>query len=305
MNVSLAELRRTMYQRYDPNTRRLAPATFFEDSRTRAFRPGDLAELYHENTKYVPGVMDRARRSIAEFERRSMRYVAARIDQDYAGRERVALPEPAPLDCPMAEALRSRRSRRQYGPGVVSTEALSQLLNFACGVTATREIADDDLDGVRKHFRAYPSAGALYPVEVYPVVRRSQDLDPGVYYYVPTRHRLRSLLPDDVPTMEEALDPTSGAVGFENASVIVVLTGAFPRATSKYGPRGYRYVLQESGHLAQNLLLVASGLGLRSVPLGGFYDDLLNDLLGVDGVEEAALYAVAVGTDPERGEVDR
>lgn len=305
MNVSLAELRRTMYQRYDPNTRRLAPATFFEDSKERAFEPGGLAELYHENTKYVPGVMDRVRRSIAEFERRSMRYVGARIDQDYAGRERVALPEPAPLECPVTEALRARRSYRQYGREPVSSEALSRLLQSACGVTATRDVAEEDLDGDRKHFRAYPSAGALYPVEVYPIVLRSDDLERGIYYYVPRRHELRVLQTELGPVVEEALDPTSGAVDVAAASVVVVLTGAFPRSTSKYGPRGYRYVLQESGHLAQNLQLVATGLGLRSVPLGGFYDDPLNDLLGIDGVDEAALYALVVGTDLERGEVNR
>jgi SagB-type dehydrogenase family enzyme len=79
------------------------------------------------------------------------------------------------------------------------------------------------------------------------------------------------------------------------ASVVLVLSAVCARSTAKYGDRGYRYLLLEAGHVAQNVVLAATGLGLGVVNLGGFLDDELSGLLKLDPESETVLYGAAVG----------
>jgi SagB-type dehydrogenase family enzyme len=81
----------------------------------------------------------------------------------------------------------------------------------------------------------------------------------------------------------------------QHANVILFLTTVFKRTQRKYGPRGYRYVLLEAGHVAQNFCLLAAERNLGSLCIGGFMDYSTNRFLGIDGLEEAAIYAVAIG----------
>ena len=81
----------------------------------------------------------------------------------------------------------------------------------------------------------------------------------------------------------------------EKAGIVIVLTGVFGRSKIKYGERAYRFVLFEAGHAMQNICLTGTVFGLGTCPVGGFVDDNMNDLLNIDGIEEAALYAVTVG----------
>jgi SagB-type dehydrogenase family enzyme len=79
------------------------------------------------------------------------------------------------------------------------------------------------------------------------------------------------------------------------ASLVVIMVAVFARTCRKYGERGYRFVLLDCGHVAQNLHLVATAIGLGSVGIGGFLDDELNDVLDLDGVGEAVVHTIAVG----------
>ena len=83
----------------------------------------------------------------------------------------------------------------------------------------------------------------------------------------------------------------------ETPALAVVLIARLPRVQAKYGERGYRFVLQESGHIAQNLSLASAALGLAAACVGGFFDDAMNLLIGVDGEREVALYAILIGRD--------
>lgn len=286
-----------MSQRYNPNATGLGARSFVEQYGGHAFEDGDVAELFHENTKLTRALSTRVGRSKAALDDHPvLRLFQSEVESDYGGRDLVELPTDVELSGSLADALHKRRSVRTYGTEGLSASALSTLLLYSCGVTAEHEVTDPAFSATQR-FRAYPSPGALYPVEVYPIVVHATDLDPGVYYYSQPRHGLRPLSTDGTVDLEALLyDP----VADETPSVLLVLTGAFWRAKIKYGPRGYRYVLQESGHLTQNLLLVASAANVAAVPLGSFRDDAVNDLLGVDGVDEAALYAVALGSPPDR-----
>lgn len=294
MDIELGQLRSVMHQRVDVTTRWLRERSYVEAAKTRAFDHHQLAELYHENTKYRPATMTVPNRSARAFDRPALRFVQSVIGPDYPGVELIGLPQPrsAPTGG-LQGAIRTRRSPIGFRGAGVEFDRLAGLLHFAGGVTDrvhTSEAAET------KPLRAYPSAGALYPVETYVLVRRCDGLADGVYYYPAEQAGLRALRVDpsgfDTAIRMALVGEDHPAV---NAPILIVLTGAFWRSMAKYGSRGYRYVLLESGHLAQNLQLVAGGLDLDALPVGGFFDDRINDLIGVDGVDEAAVYLLAVG----------
>lgn len=206
----------------------------------------------------------------------------------YPGKQDVPLPQPArEVGCDLFQAIMARESVRQFRREAISGEQFGQLLFSGAGIREVRP-----LDGYRDYRRNAPSAGNLGSVDIYPVVLRVETHAPGVYHYSPAEHRL-NLLSDQDPAAGLAhwlLQPS-----FRDAAAILVLGSSLGRVRAKYGIRGYRYACFDAGHAAQNLCLTAEGLGLVACPLGSFDDDRVNEMLGLDGMEEAALYAVAVG----------
>ena len=176
-----------------------------------------------------------------------------------------------------------RRSRRNYDPNsVMSLVQLSQLLYLAQGITW------DD-----REFRTVPSSGALYPLEIYPIVNRVEGLEQGLYHHGIQHHNLELVKAGDLrqPLIRAGLNQAF----LGEAAVCFVVSGIFQRTRWKYHERTYRYVLTEVGHLGQNLYLASTALGLGVCCIGAFFDDQLNQLLEIDGDEEAALYLVTVG----------
>jgi SagB-type dehydrogenase family enzyme len=141
--------------------------------------------------------------------------------------------------------------------------------------------------------RAAPSAGALYPIELYVVVNNVRYLQQGLYHYSSRRHALDLVKTDDYRARITRCCLHQDFVG--RAAVALVMTAIFHRTTDRYGQRGNRYVYMEAGHISQNIYLQAASLGLGSVAVGAFNDEKLNTLLGVDGQEEMAIYVHAVG----------
>lgn len=155
----------------------------------------------------------------------------------------------------------------------------------------------DRFGGATMSYRSAPSAGALYPVELYVATERVKDLPPGLYHYDVAHNQLEQLGGDAAKEVEGAL-PSASRGG---AAAYIVLTGVFARTQAKYNVRAYRYVLLDAGHVAGNLALTAAakGLGVRLLP--HFDDGALNQALGLDGEEEACLLVVALDT-AEAGE---
>ena len=202
----------------------------------------------------------------------------------YADAPRVTLPDPyAVPDVSLAEAIQARRSVRDYASRSLSMEELSTLLHAAQGITQPRT-----------GFRAAPSAGALYPLETYTVVHDVAGLEAGLYHYAVHEHRLELLQPGDLrPAVTRAglWQPFLGQAG-----VCLILAAVFQRTRWRYRERTYRYVMLEAGHVAQNIYLAATAIGLGACAVGAFDDNDLNDLLGLDGRQEAAVYLISVGT---------
>jgi len=191
---------------------------------------------------------------------------------------------------PFHALTRSRRSTRDFSGAAVTRADFDGLLSTACGVTGALTAA-----GRQVNLRAYPSSGALYAVEIYPVVFRVDGLEPAVYHYRASDNVLEVVRPRIDPSIVvgAALPVERNMVA--GAAVLVCLTGCFARHERKYGPGGYRMLVAEAGHISQNLILAATALGLSARPFGGVFDDLLNRDLGLDAAEEQFLLAVVVG----------
>jgi SagB-type dehydrogenase family enzyme len=199
----------------------------------------------------------------------------------FEGEGRIELPEPLfDGDVSVEEALLARRSTREYSGEPLTLQEVSQLLWVAQGITDPRG------------FRTAPSAGALYPLEVYVVVGDIEYLAEGVYKYKPHGHELMKVLDGDRRTelAKAALDQT----WIEEAAIDVVITAVYERTTMKYGERGIRYVHIEVGHAAQNLCLQATAMDLGIVTVGAFYDEQVTEILNLPE-KENPLYIIPIG----------
>jgi len=205
--------------------------------------------------------------------------------KEYPGKPGIELPPPEPrASLPLDQALRLRRSVRDFAPKPLSREHLSYLLWASTGIQRREQGLE---------LRTAPSAGALYPVETYLAVNNAEGVPPGVYHYSVRHHRLEQLHQGDV-----SQKLTSAAMGQRmclRCSVVFIWTAIFSRSKWKYGERAYRYVYLDAGHIAQNLALAATSLGLGSCPVGALFDDEVNDIIGVDGVDESTIYMTVVG----------
>lgn len=253
----------------------------------RAPELDDPAEVFHEASKLSPAVVDHRVRGGSLLQRdEHLRASVVRAVKRHPQARRVPLPQPRLGGLSLSAALRQRESQREFGSRPLKTVEVATLLHAAYGVTHRLVTADHPL-------RAAPSGGALYPLEIYPIISRVEALPPGLYHYDPLRGALEALREADPRPELEGLTVYPHLL--VPASIVFVMTAMFWRSRFKYGLRGYRFALLEAGHVGQNLLLAAAALGLAAVPIGGFYDRRVDGFLGVDGVNESAVYAVSVG----------
>lgn len=255
--------------------------------------PGDPAEAYHEASKVAPSQIGRqfggARRLAASPD---LLLSATRAVKRQGG-PMIVLPDAASLDLPLGEAIRQRRSMRDFDSGPIAFDALAALLHAGYGVTRVLPPGDDR---PALSQRSVPSGGALYPLELYAAAVRVGKLEPGLYHFDPLWPGLEVLRPGLTGEHLAALSTYPEIAS--SCAVLVFVAAIFGRTRFKYGLRGYRFALLEAGHVLQNVVLAATALGLAAVPLGAFYDRRTDAFLGLDGVNESTLYAVALGPEP-------
>src|SRR5262249_39757680 len=142
-------------------------------------------------------------------------------------------------------------------------------------------------------FKPTPSGGARNPFEAYVVARAVEGLAPGVYHYAGIDHSLGLVRPGPVPSFTTLV---GGQTWFEDAGAIIFLVADFQRCWWKYPhPTGFRVILLEAGHVAQNLLLAAAHHRLAATPTCALSDRAVEVLLGLDRVTKAAVHSVALG----------
>jgi SagB-type dehydrogenase family enzyme len=199
---------------------------------------------------------------------------------------------PAVPDSPLSGLIRRRRSCRAYLPRAMPISCVSALAAAAYGI-----VESTNMEGVGTFVRrSVPSAGGLFPLELFIFLQRVEGLSDGLYHYDVRAHSLEPLREDPIADLAPFLYPYPFV---RDANLVFVVAAVFERNQKKYGPRGYRYTLLEAGHVAQNICLRAVELGLGTLCMGGFEDSRLNRMLGLEPSREGAVYAVAAGFDAQ------
>jgi SagB-type dehydrogenase family enzyme len=202
--------------------------------------------------------------------------------------ETVELPAYALPETPFTDVVARRHSCRRFLPKPLPLESLSTLLHASYGILGRVEMEGEFLE------RPVPSGGGLYPLELYVLVQRVDGLAGGAWHYVPLGHRLERVHEATLPRLLTA-EMFLGQSYLVDCSAIIVIGCVVERSLWKYEDRGYRYLLLEAGHVAQNLNLCAAGMNLGSLNLGGFFDHDLLGLVRADPDTEIMLYGIAVG----------
>ncbi len=193
----------------------------------------------------------------------------------------VVLPKPLHSgEVSIEEALWKRRSVRNYKTESLQLEEISQLLWAAQGVTG-----DEDK-------KTTPSAGALYPLEIYIMTANVKGLSPGVYHYLPGDHALLQIAEGDKRIQLSAAALMQAV--FRHCAAVLIFAANYNRSTNKYFERGKRYVHIETGHSAQNVFLQAVPLQIGSVTVGAFADRLVKKILELPENEEP-IYLMPLG----------
>jgi len=171
----------------------------------------------------------------------------------------------------LEKAINQRNSVRQYSSQEISLKDLSQILWAANGLN-------------QKGSRTAPSAGALYPIELY-VVGKCENYPAGIYHYQPDQHILEKIKEGDF--LSKLSEIGLGQKWISQAPLNIVLTGVVSRTTEKYGDRAAQYVALEAGHVGQNIYLQAGALNLGTVSVGALYDDQMSDFLNFEESQKA------------------
>lgn len=207
------------------------------------------------------------------------------LHKEYGRMERIKLPEPNALQMTLEGALAQRRSAFEVADEkALSLDEYGTLFGHA----------------LRKRggsvSRNYPSGGALYPIETYLFTTRFEGRS-GILHYNPTAHALEYLwdLPPDFDMWSLARGPDT-----LHFSSLIVFTSVWKRSSAKYGDFTYTAASLEAGHMAENIILVGTALGLATRPLIGFFDDRIIELLDLDRNEEQPIHSVVIGKSIER-----
>lgn len=183
------------------------------------------------------------------------------------------------------DLLRTRRSRREYPAAPLTLSELAALLWSAQGIVES---------GRGFTLRTAPSAGARHPLETYVMVNRVAGLAPGLCRYSPAGHRLVRL-GDDASVAGRLAAACLGQEMLRTCAAAFIWTAVIERGRWKYQQRAYRYIYLDAGHACQNLYLACEELGLGCCAVAAFDDDAIDKIIGVDGLEEFAIYLATVG----------
>lgn len=276
------------------------PKTFHLDGNIKisSTAPDYLSELYHENTKMhandirpwlapllptgltAMSVKTFFERSVASYKKYDG-YPSVKLETINTNHTAGSL----------WDTIERRRCKRNYSDTPIEKEALAQLLHFGYGQTGTFHANGNDVS-----LRAAPSAGALYPLEIYPLINNVAGVENGLYHYNVEDHSLECLRNGTfLPEMYSLIQPNNNE-WLTTAGAVFFVTAAFKRNQIKYGDRGYRGVLLDAGHVSQNILLTATALDYNACIIVACLDDPMNDFLQIDGVEESILFAISLGS---------
>jgi SagB-type dehydrogenase family enzyme len=187
----------------------------------------------------------------------------------------------------LPEVLVERRSCRDFKNQAISLSELAAILKNSYGLSGEFNTGF----GIQ-HLRTVPSGGALYPLEIYVLANKIEDLDQALYHYRIGRSSLEKIKDLDAVFFDKI---AKDWMLTSPPPTIIIISGVLARTMIKYKERAYRYVLMEAGMLGMNITLLCESIGFSTVMIGGYIDDETNMLIGLDGINEMALLPIAIG----------
>lgn len=239
-------------------------------------RPSFLFERFHARTNN--------KKSLPETDSKEWPAILKKTYfKGYSRLNEVKLPFPSMPDVSLRDALLMRRSSRNFRSDPLLLQYVHSLLYFSAGLRIYKYPMFSA--------RFYPSAGGRYPLEVYLISLNIKGLSRGIFHYYLKTHCLEELMLFN----KIDLDKYFGQKWIKRSAGILIITAIFKRTVVKYRDRGYRYILIEAGHLAQNIYLNSAALNIGCCAVGGFIEEELNNLLDIDGLNESVIYALSLG----------
>ncbi|NJN73402.1 MAG: SagB/ThcOx family dehydrogenase [Limnothrix sp. RL_2_0] len=231
-------------------------------------RPLPISAYYHQQTKYDPETIAQRGKQL-DWSQQPSAFKAYKIGTSYDLKPYLELDKNEP-----------------------DWEALSYMLLLSYGLTAKIPI----MGGKYMYLRSAPSAGGLYPAEIYLISRGTKLLPAGLYHYQPQTHNLLRFWDDHC--WSDLQDACFRHPALEKTQIALVTTAIFYRSVWRYEDRAYRRIFLDTGHLLGNINLAGAMQGFRPHLIGGFGDRLMNELLYLDGEEEAVTSVIALSPDP-------
>ncbi len=265
-----------------------------EISATQSYKENkkEMVETFHENTKISHATRPLLDRSIFKHLFNGSYILSdSRNNKNYFLKPEAALPKAKAIDMSFDTISEKRTSSRNFNSGPLTDQELSDLL---ASLRITRRHTSDLNKNAKLAYRTYASAGALYPIEIYILLPNQDHTAWSAMYYSPKKHTLTTIHTGITPEIISEYFQDYSNMNSKSGA-IVLLTGIFERSLDKYGPLGYRFSLLEAGGILQQLGLASAGMGLGSLVWGGTYDNEINKLLKIDGVNEAYLSCLFVG----------
>lgn len=240
----------------------------------------DIWQLFHENSKIGKFDYFPSKEEVVKH----MKELSQTLS--YPSHDKIELPRDlCPFDLSLEETLVKRRSALSMKPEPLSLAQIGTILHFSYGISQDNQF--------ERPFRVAPSAGALYPLDLFLYVASSNQIASGIYYYNPLKHHLSVLRQGDF-RQDFASKMPDAEISF-TSSLIIFIVAQFEKTVFKYSNRGYRFALMEAGHVAQNIDLTSTALNLKVKNIGGYFDREIDEFLGFDGIMQSTLYMTAIG----------
>lgn len=257
-----------------------------------------LAVLYHENSKYSKCTVNDDLMKFQLFYNETMIERSSRPFKIFPNSDIIFLPDISKnsISLDFSGLIMNRRTMRKFNKEeIVTLTDLSAILKYSYGVLHKEPIIglSSQRDGYFG-YRAVPSAGALYPLELYYISFRG-ELSQGLYHYRPEINGLEQLKKGMFLDEIDKLIVAVPKVDLSNSAGVFICTGIIERVLLKYGERGYRFMMIESGEVNQMLSLVSSSLNIGSCTIGVYNDDRLSDFIGTDSVFESINNVLIIG----------
>ena len=252
------------------------------------YRMGTLAEEYHLASRNPVAFKHLVRGHLVHYTEKNQKLMAE-APLRLTELPRTPLPDSrVKAALPLDDAITRRVSSRRFGNSPLRRDELAALLQLGNSVRSV-----EHQDGTVSYRRNVPNSGNLGSVEVYPIIMNVEAVMPGIYHFDSVSQDLARLHTGDFATWLR--QQVFFQVEFSQPAVALVLAAAIGRLAAKYGLRGYRLGLLDTGHVSQNIYLVATALGLSVCATAGFIDDELDAAIGVDGLESASMLVLLVG----------